>query len=119
MPHFVLECSSNVAQPAEPRAFFTKLHTLLAESGPFKLEEIKSRLIRHDDFLVGDGQPERGFAHLSLAILEGRDFTLQTSVGQKLMEFLRAEFAPAKSAGGLQIALSLEIREMRRQTYFK
>ena len=115
MPHFVLECSSNVAQPAEPRAFFQKLHTLLAESGPFKLDEIKSRLIRHGDFLVGDGAQEKGFVHLSLAILEGRDFTLQTTVGQKIMEFLRSEF----TGGNAQIALSLEIREMRRQTYFK
>lgn len=117
MPHFVLECSANIVESLNHRDLFSRLHSLLAESGPFKLDEIKSRIVRHDEYLVGNGDPSTAFVHLTLSILEGRDFTLQRTVGERIMDFLRKEFS--QSAAERTLSLSLEVREMRRQTYFK
>ncbi len=117
MPHFVLECSDNIVESIEPKEFFSALHELLISSGPFNLQEIKSRVIRHQEYFMADGSPDKAFVHLTLSILEGREIGLQKTVGKKLLEFLKERFQ--QSGQKRDLALSLEIREMSRETYFK
>ena len=117
MPHFLLECSDNIVETIDPKDFFPALHELLIGSGPFNLQEIKSRVIRHQEYFIADGAPDKAFVHLTLSILEGREIGLQKTVGKKVLEFLKERFQA--SAQKRELALSLEIREMSRETYFK
>jgi 5-carboxymethyl-2-hydroxymuconate isomerase len=117
MPHFVLEYSDNIPGEVDFKEFFKRLHTLLVDVGPFKLSDIKSRAIRHQEFYVADGQESNAFVHLTLSIFKGRDLGIRQAVGEKLLAFLREEFA--RSLQKLNCSYTVEIREMDKETYFK
>jgi 5-carboxymethyl-2-hydroxymuconate isomerase len=117
MPHFVLEYSDNILEEVDFKDFFEKLHTLLVDVGPFNLSDIKSRAIRHKEFLVANGQESNAFVHLTLSIFKGRDLSIRQAVGEKLLAFLKGEFA--RSFEKLNCSYTVEIREMEKETYFK
>ena len=117
MPHFVLEYSDNILEEVDFKEFFKRLHSLLVDVGPFKLSDIKSRAIRHQEFLVADGQESNAFVHLTLSIFKGRDLGIRQAVGEKLLAFLQEEFAGPLQK--LSCSYTVEIREMDKETYFK
>lgn len=117
MPHFKIECSNNIAESLDARSLFSRLHPLLAELGPFQIADMKSRLMRHNDFFVSDGTPSKAFVHLELAILSGRDPQLKKNVSAKLLEFLKNEFQP--SLGSRVCSFTVEIRDLDRDYYAK
>jgi 5-carboxymethyl-2-hydroxymuconate isomerase len=117
MPHLKLECSNNVAKELDVCSLFSRLHSLLAELGPFQIADMKSRLMRYDDFFVSDGAPNKSFVHLELAILSGRDPQLKKNVSTKLLQFLKNEFQ--QSLESLSCSFTVEIRDLDRDFYAK
>ncbi len=117
MPHIVLEYSENVLEQVDFKDFFNRLHSLLIENGPFKLEDIKSRAIPHPFFYVADGKESNGFVHLTLSILKGRDLSLRQALAEKILLFLKQEYA--RSYGELNCSISVEIKELDGDTYRK
>ena len=117
MPHFVLEYSDNILEEVDFKDFFERLHTLLVENGPFNLSAIKSRAIRHQQFHVADGKEPNAFVHLTLSIFKGRDLSIRQAVGEKILSFLKGEFA--RSFEKLNCSYTGEIKEMDKDTYFK
>lgn len=117
MPHFVLEYSDNILEKVDYEDFFKKLHTLLADVGPFNLSDIKSRAIRHQQFYVANGQELNAFVHLTLSIFKGRDLSIRQAVGEKILAFLKEEFA--RSFEKLNCSYTVEVKEMDKETYFK
>ena len=117
MPHFILEYSDNLLEKIDHRQLFRDLHGLLVENGPFKLSDIKSRAVVHKDFYVSDGNDANAFIHLTLSIFKGRELGIQKRVGNKLLTFLQNEFA--RSYAGLKCSITVEIKEINTDTYFK
>ena len=117
MPHFVLEYSDNILEKVDYEDFFKKLHTLLADVGPFNLSDIKSRAIRHQQFYVANGQDSNAFVHLTLSIFKGRDLSIRQAVGEKILAFLKGEFA--RSFEKLNCSYTVEVKEIDKETYFK
>ena len=117
MPHFILEYSDNLLEKIDHRQLFRDLHRLLVENGPFKLSDIKSRAVTHEDFYISDGNDANAFIHLTLSIFKGRELGIQQRVGNKLLAFLENEFA--RSYTELQCSITVEIKEINTDTYFK
>ena len=117
MPHFVLEYSDNILGHIDFRDFFKRLHSLLVQNGPFKLSDIKSRGVPLQQFYVAYGKESNAFIHLTLSILKGRDLSIRQALGEKILAFLKEEFAD--SCTELNCSVTTEIREMERDTYFK
>jgi 5-carboxymethyl-2-hydroxymuconate isomerase len=117
MPHFILEYSDNILEEVRPADIFPKLHELLINNGPFKLSAIKSRAIVHKDFYVADGNVSNAFVHLTLSIFKGRALSIRQTVGKLLLEFLKKKFA--RSCQQLRCGITVEIREINTDTYFK
>lgn len=117
MPHLVLEYSSNVPHTRDTSVVLRHLHEALAAAGPFELEKIKSRAVRHDVFRVADGAEDRAFVHLSAAVLDGREAALLRRAAEALLAVLEQAFAHARAER--RCDLTLEIREMPQALYFK
>jgi 5-carboxymethyl-2-hydroxymuconate isomerase len=117
MPHLTLEYSNNLPAEADFDALFARLHAALVEIGSFRLADLKSRAVPHDVVRVGDGSPERVFVHLTVAIFAGRVPAQQQEIGERLLAILQAAFAPAWNDRPCD--LTVELREMRREGYFK
>lgn len=117
MPHLVLECSANLADEPDVTDLLRRLHEALSASGPFDLDKIKSRALRHDRFHVADGAPDRAFAHLTVSVLEGREPAVLRRAAGALLAVLADAFAKARAEQ--RCDLTLEIREMPQTLYFK
>jgi 5-carboxymethyl-2-hydroxymuconate isomerase len=117
MPHLTLEYSDNLPAPVDFGALFASLHEALVEIGSFRLADLKSRAVPHPCFRVGAGSPESVFVHLNVAIFAGREPAQQQEIGERLLVILRAAFEQAWI--GRPCDFTVELREMRREGYFK
>ncbi len=116
MPHLTLEYSDDLPAPVDFGALFARLHRALADEG-FPPERLKSRALPCPVFRVGAGAPDAVFAHLTVAILGGRDVETRRRIGERLLALLREAFAAAWDERACD--LTVEVREMERATYAK
>lgn len=117
MPHLVLEYSANVPDTPDFDDVLRRLHEAMTTAGHFELTKVKSRVLRHESFHVADGAPDRAFVHLSVAVLAGRDAELLQGTAAALLAVLHEAFPRARAERRCEV--TLEIREMRRDLYFK
>lgn len=117
MPHLVLEHSTNIVESPDFENLFSRMHWILTETGAFKLSDIKSRVIPCATYYVADGNVNNSFVHLRLEILEGRSHDVKKQAGERLLALLKETFA--QSVKQKNCALSVEIRDMIRDSYFK
>jgi 5-carboxymethyl-2-hydroxymuconate isomerase len=87
------------------------------EIGSFRPANLKSRAVPCPCFRVGAGSPESVFVHLSVAIFAGRAPAQQQEIGERLLAILKEAFGQAWLARPCDF--TVELREMRREGYFK
>lgn len=117
MPQITLQYTDNVKQSAAFSELFAKIHLIVSEVGGIRVDNCKSRAIRLEDYFVAAGDAQRGFVHLDLAILEGRPDPTKRELGRRSLDILKRNYESVNEALDLQI--TVEIRDMRRDTYFK
>lgn len=116
MPHIHLEYSKNVK--LNPKAVLSALnHAFIATGHIQAANELKSRAICHDDYLIGlDADSEQAYVHAKVSLLTGRSTEVQQQISQLLLKTL-AEVLPEQPA--VQLQLCVEVIEMPRETYSK
>lgn len=102
MPQITLEYTGNVAI-ADADALAEKVHAVLVEQLPTALDNCRTRIMRHETYRVSDGAPDKGFVHLKVEILKGRDLQVRIGVGNILLEILKASV----SHPGVSITVAL------------
>jgi 5-carboxymethyl-2-hydroxymuconate isomerase len=114
VPHLIVEYSANLPEPAELARRLATLHEGLATLG-VALDDCKSRVYRCASYRVGSGAVGRAFAHVTLALLDRRSAETQRLAGELALDWLRSTFVTT----GLDCDLTVEVREMRADHYFK
>ena len=109
MPHLTLEYSDNVDFEVQP--LLARLHDELVATGAVNLKGLKSRVIRHTDYRIADGNPGYAFVHLNILLREGRPLETQQEVAQRAMVVLEETFGHYFDKG--YISLSVDIKEMK------
>ena len=117
MPHVTLEYTNNVDQDIEFCDLFSELHQVLASTAGIDVNNCKSRAIRLHTYHIGEGQTENAFVHLEIQLLEGRPAELKREIGQRGLQVLARHLNP--SLGKYDLQITLEVRDMQRQSYFK
>jgi len=117
MPHLILEYSDNLAAPLDHQRLFAELHAALERVGVFQLAEIKSRAVAYQHHRVGTGSQDSVFVHLTIAILSGRDLAVRQQLSSALLDVLRRAFAETWAQRPCD--LTVDVREMQRETYGK
>ena len=117
MPHLTLEYSANIEQKMDFVALFSKMHTTISDIGQVKLDNIKSRARKAEDFRVSDGQPDQAFVHLDFRFLAGRTKAIKQQLGQQLLHILTEAYAPSFEQFHLQI--TVEVQDIDPAFYFK
>ena len=86
MPHFDIECSSNVLA-MQPAAMIMKTVYNTAElSGLFAPNDIKVRIKTYDHYQLGDGK--QSFLHIYASIMEGRTTTQKATLSSLVIQAL-------------------------------
>jgi 5-carboxymethyl-2-hydroxymuconate isomerase len=117
VPHLILEYTANLPQPGDLTGLLVELHHLIAAVGGIQIENLKSRAIRRDLFAIGAGGSNEGFVHLEIAMFGGRPAATKEEIGRGSLAILDRYFSPSKQGMALQI--TVEIRDMDREAYFK
>lgn len=115
MPHLTIEYSGSLAA-SRPRDLLLQLNSLLANNGLFAEADIKSRLLRVDDWCVGTAPAGRAFVHARLAMLQGRPLETRRQVAASLLTELRRQW-PAPDA--CEVQWCVEVQEIDSETYVK
>lgn len=117
MPHLTLSYSANFNPPGDLRGVFEALHRDLAELTGLKLDFFKSRAVRCDHFLVGDGAANQAFAHLDILIFPDRPLELRQAITEAAMAILNERLGPLPEETTLQI--TVDLGNLDKETYRK
>ncbi len=109
MPHIIIEHSSNV-NAQKVSAVMRPLHDILVEFLPTDLSTCKSRILSHEYYLVGDGDPKNGFIHVEVRILPGRTEEIIHTTAKHILAFLVNYFNG--TSDGIAHKISVEIGEL-------
>jgi 5-carboxymethyl-2-hydroxymuconate isomerase len=113
MPQITLEYSDNV-KVGDLKSALLGLHQILSKMLPTQVESCKSRIIRHKDYLIGDGDERNAFVHVDIKIMAGRTEDVVNNTGKAAVEYLRDQF---QDSDGLNLQITVEISNL--SAYFK
>jgi 5-carboxymethyl-2-hydroxymuconate isomerase len=114
MPHIHVHVSKGIAPHLNAERLLTTLAETLAGIETIRPEAVKAYLSVYENYAVGEGHPPE-FAHCAVAILEGRPSDLRAEISDKLY----LEFRRLLSDVGMEVGITLEVREMAKDTYRK
>jgi 5-carboxymethyl-2-hydroxymuconate isomerase len=117
MPHITLEYTDNIDQPIEFHALFAELHQVLADVAGIDIANCKSRARRLDTYHIGEEETGNAFVHLEVQLFEGRSPELKREIGKRGLDVLKKHFA--RSLGDHNLQITLQVRDIQRQAYFK
>ncbi len=115
MPHCLLEASANLPDQPDWVEVLGSVNQALVATGLFVEADIKSRLLRHDTFVVGDGDPQRAFVTLNVQILGGRIDEVKAQLTESLLPVLARHF-PLAFAERI-FSLTVQITDIHRPSY--
>ncbi len=111
MAHFIYEYSANLpTEVLDLPGLMAKLHRVAADTNVFPLAAMRSRAIRCEEYLLGDGDPANGFVNVSMKVGSGRDLHTRRHCGELLFEALVQHLQPLLAS--MPLAISFEMREL-------
>ena len=115
MPHCTMEYSSNILETLDVNKILKEINKRLAETKLFSLNDIKSRIVVHNNFAVGDGDKNRAFVTINFSILSGRDTETKKMLSNLLLKFLDEYFCESRKK--LKLSLTVQISELSKEYY--
>ncbi len=115
MPHCILEASDNLLDQPDWSALLRAVNGRLVATGLFTEADIKSRVIQHSAFLIGDGAPDQAFVTLNLQILDGRSDEVKAQLSEALLPLLLAAFP--NTMAGMRCSLTVQVTDIHRPSY--
>lgn len=115
MPHCIFEYSANIADDPSWPQIILKVHEKLISTGLFVAEDIKSRVLRHENFVIGTGEQNQSFITLNIQMLDGRSDDTKCELARMASEILIEAFP--KSLAGQKCSITVQISEIHRVSY--
>ena len=109
MPHVIFELSDNILEK-DLAKIMDEIHQILTDRLPAQLESCKSRVIRHQKFLVGNGHDNNAFIHLLVEVFPGRSKATLDLTASKIIAALQIYFK--KSVDNLNLQISVTIKDL-------
>jgi 5-carboxymethyl-2-hydroxymuconate isomerase len=116
VPQITIEYSANLDGRFDARGFASKLHGHLVAHADAQIESCKTRLVRLDEVVIGSGEPDRAMVHADIRILTGRSDEQKLLLGKAAIQSLEDA---AGGTEGLEVQLTVEVRELDRANYHK
>lgn len=107
MPQLVLECTDNVLE-SNLSELLQDIHNLLTVELPTDLQSCKARIIKHSEYLVGNGHSKNAFVHLAVHVLPGRTPEKLDAIGNAILGVLQRKFQQSLSELNLQITVAIQ-----------
>ncbi|ASZ13697.1 5-carboxymethyl-2-hydroxymuconate Delta-isomerase [Chitinophaga pendula] len=108
MPHFVIECSSNVLAQQPAAIIMDTVYAAAESTGLFAPNDIKVRIRCYDDYKLGDEKDS--FLHIYASIMEGRTTAQKAALSDIVIQKLAPLLADISF-------LSMNVWEFEQATY--
>lgn len=118
MPHLVLEYSDNLTPHVPMEPLLIGLHKVFTSFDTIPLEDTKTRAKAYEYYLVGSHGRQKANMHLNILMMKGRPLALRTQIGDAMVAYLNEQLLKHVPTQ-LPFAVTVEIREMERENYFK
>lgn len=115
MPHCIFEYTNNVRDEPQWPEIILAVHDVLVGTGLFVLGDIKSRVVRHDVFVIGDGAEDQAFVTLNIQMLSGREDAIKGEIATAALAILVQAFS--RTLGELKTSVTVQISDMHRESY--
>jgi 5-carboxymethyl-2-hydroxymuconate isomerase len=115
VPHCIFEYTANIADKPEWQRIMGKVHDGLISTGHFVPGDIKSRVIRHDQYRIGNGEPDQSFVTLNLQVLAGRSDAFKRDIAAMALDILVAAFP--KSLAEQKCSITVQVSDIHRASY--
>ena len=86
MPHVIVEYSANIEADITPQRLVEEIHSAAITSGIAEPVAVRTRLMRRDDYRVGDGSPENAFVHIDIRARKGRTLEQRKAMVQTIYD---------------------------------
>lgn len=116
MPHIILETTSDLPENASVPDILEALVAKLSGMETIDAKSIKAYHTLRSVWSMGAGAPP-GFAHCTVAVVTGRDDSLKKKIADEMYNVLKQQFAQSLEQG--EVGITLELREMNKDTYRK
>jgi 5-carboxymethyl-2-hydroxymuconate isomerase len=116
MPQIHLETTSDLPENGSIPDILEALVARLSSFETVDSAAVKAYHTLRSNWAMGEGAPA-GFAHCTVGILTGRPMELRQQISDAMYEEMRTHFA--MSLENQEVSLTLELREMERETYRK
>ncbi|MEV0259421.1 isomerase [Streptomyces sp. NPDC050732] len=109
MPQITVDYSEQVADGFDRRGFALALHPLLVDVAGASADACKTRFVRTEECVVGDGAGRDGIVHVMIGLLPGRSEETKARVTEGALDLVRQYVKPAD---GLRLHASAEVRDL-------
>lgn len=116
MPHIHLVTTADLPENAQVPDILEALAAKLSAFPTITPSAVKSYHSLRANWVMGEGAPA-GFAHVTVSLISGRPLELRKQIGAALYEVMQEQFAESLAAN--EVSLTLELREMEKETYWK
>jgi|SRR5476651_1997987 len=119
MPHVYLEYTAGVGDNVNFKGACQRLHRALVEVSGLRLDLVKTRLIRYDDYFIGDCDERQEFIHLNVSTVSGKagDDEKRHAISSALLDVLADIFEPVLQQQ--KVDLSVQITEVPASGYVR
>jgi 5-carboxymethyl-2-hydroxymuconate isomerase len=116
MPHIILETTSDLPENANVPDILEDLAAKLSSLESIDSKSVKAYHTLRSVWCMGAGAAP-GFAHCTVAIVTGRDEALKKKIADAMYSVMQLHFAQSLEHG--EVGITLELREMNKETYRK
>ncbi|MBC8065572.1 MAG: hypothetical protein H7Y17_12125 [Chlorobia bacterium] len=116
MPHIHLETTADLPENANIPDILEALVARLVGFETIQSASVKAYHSLRSNWQMGAGAPA-GFCHCTVGIMSGRPLELRESISKGMFAELKSHFEMSLESG--EVGITLELREMDRETYMK
>ena len=109
MPHFVIDCSSDILKSTSQSMVMEQVHSTVLATGLFAEGDIKVRLRPFEQFLVGN--TKGSFIHVFGTMMEGRTTAQKSDLSRRIVQKLLSIYPDVPN-------IAANIQEFEKATYF-
>jgi 5-carboxymethyl-2-hydroxymuconate isomerase len=108
MPQIYFEYSDNVVIP-KLRKVIDHIHNTLADQLPTDLRSCRTRIIKHENYVVGNGDHKNCFVYLAINVLKGRKKEQLELIANNISKYITIELNKPQN---LELQISVSINEL-------
>jgi 5-carboxymethyl-2-hydroxymuconate isomerase len=110
MPHIIAEYSANLESSFKPERLLKSLHSAAQQAGIFDPKRVRSRTMRRETFIVGEGNTADVFLHITIRMKKGRPHEVLKKLAEAIRAAAKTEMGDLFS--GQPDNLTIEIQEI-------